>query len=264
MPATEAKLDWPAKLNEALTLPGRMGDTYCRFYNYSFLNQLMLMEQGVCEPVATYRRWQELGRQVLRGSKAKAILRPIVVKREDENGDEKTYTRFKLVNCLFPLSATEGDELPPVEIPTWDYHLALQNLDIREAPFTGLDGNVQGWSIGRSIAINPVAKYPVKTRMHELAHVVAGHTGPDGREDYLAHRGLREFEAESSAYLCMNELGLTEFMDVAESRGYIQSWLNGQTPPERSIRAVFKTVDTTLKAGRAAVTLSLSDEESAA
>lgn len=53
-------LDWRATLAEALNAPGALGNTYRRFYHYSFLNQIRLMMQGVAEPVATYRRWQEL------------------------------------------------------------------------------------------------------------------------------------------------------------------------------------------------------------
>jgi hypothetical protein len=252
MPAEAAKLDWPELLNEALTAPGRLGDTYCRFRDYSFLNQLLLLQQGVTEPVATYRKWTELGRQVLKGSKARAIIRPIIVNKKVEDGsDEEKFLRFKRVNCLFPVSDTEGDELPPFEIPTWDYKLALERLDITEVPFRSLDGNCQGMSRGRAISINPVAKYPLKTRMHECSHVVLGHTVVGGHEDYRSHRGIREFEAESSAYLLMNELSLTEFMDPAESREYIQTWMNDERPPDLSIRNVFKTVDVILKSGRA-------------
>ena len=43
----DGEIDWAALLTQALTLPGQMGNTYCRFYQYSFLNQLLLMAQGV-------------------------------------------------------------------------------------------------------------------------------------------------------------------------------------------------------------------------
>jgi hypothetical protein len=42
-------IDWRATLTEALNAPGALDDTYTRFYNYSFLNQIRLMMQGVCE-----------------------------------------------------------------------------------------------------------------------------------------------------------------------------------------------------------------------
>jgi N-terminal domain of anti-restriction factor ArdC len=74
---TATQIDWAATLAEALNAPGALGSTYTRFYNYSFLNQIRLMMQGTCEPAATYNRWQELGRQVRKGSKAKVVLAPI-------------------------------------------------------------------------------------------------------------------------------------------------------------------------------------------
>ena len=40
------------------------------------------MMQGVAEPVATYNRWRELGRQVRKGTKAKAVLAPVLVGRD--------------------------------------------------------------------------------------------------------------------------------------------------------------------------------------
>jgi hypothetical protein len=67
MKTTTAQIDWRATLTEALNAPGSLGTTYTRFYNYSFLNQIRLMMQGAREPVATYNRWQELGRQVRKG-----------------------------------------------------------------------------------------------------------------------------------------------------------------------------------------------------
>jgi hypothetical protein len=61
------KLDWSKLLQDALTLPGSMGNVYNRFYRYSFLNTLLLQLQGVQEPVNTYNRWRDMGRQVKKG-----------------------------------------------------------------------------------------------------------------------------------------------------------------------------------------------------
>ena len=58
---TATAIDWHATLTEALEAPGALGNTYTRFYGYSFLNQIRLMMQGTYEPVATYNRWIELG-----------------------------------------------------------------------------------------------------------------------------------------------------------------------------------------------------------
>lgn len=233
-------------------MPGHLSGIYNRFYTYSFNNQILLWMQGVTEPVATFNRWKEMGRQVKKGSKAKAILRPITVKLKDEvddQGNPRQITKFKLVNALFTVSETEGDELPEYIPPEWSEERALSELSITRVPFAMLDGNAQGYSFERNVAISPVAVYPLKTLFHELAHVVLGHTAPDQMVEYGKHRGIKEFQAEATAYLCMNDIGATEHMDASASRGYIHSWLGGKTPPDSAIKDVFKAVDTILKAG---------------
>ena len=88
--------------------------------------------------------------------------------------------------------------------------------------------------------------------MHELAHVVLGHTEELQRmddDDSATPRDVREVEAECVAMICCSslELGGEDF-----SRGYIQHWLKGQAIPERSAQKIFKAADQILKAGRAA------------
>src|SRR5271167_4624271 len=94
---TTTQIDWRATLTEALEAPGSLGTTYTRFYNYSFLNQIRLMMQGTREPVATYDRWVELGRQVRKGSKAKVVLAPIMVSREDTDASGEPCKRQRLI-----------------------------------------------------------------------------------------------------------------------------------------------------------------------
>jgi hypothetical protein len=128
-----AAIDWRATLTEALSAPGALGTTYTRFYNYSFLNQIRLMMQGLHEPVATYNRWIELGRQVRKGSKAKVVLAPVLVggNLKDGNGnvvvgeDGKPRKRQILVGfrdsrTVFGFSDTDGDEPRAVALPGWD------------------------------------------------------------------------------------------------------------------------------------------------
>ena len=115
-------LDWQALIETALTAPGRMGDTYSRFHQYSFLNNLLLMMQGVEGPVATYDRWRSVGHQVLKGSKAAEIVRPITIAKKNDDGEvESSFTRFEFVKCIFGYNQTEGEELPPVETPGWTW-----------------------------------------------------------------------------------------------------------------------------------------------
>jgi antirestriction protein ArdC len=256
-------IDWRATLAEALNAPGALGATYTRFYNYSFLNQIRLMMQGTNEPVASYKRWVELGRQVRKGTKAKVVLAPIMVSRDakDANGnaviglDGKPSKRQRLVGfrdsrTVFGYSDTDGDELPPVELPGWDVDTALAVLGIDRVAFDMTNGNAQGFSFeddnGRNVAINPTAAYPAKTLLHELAHLTLGHC----KDADHTHRGVAEFEAEATAYLVAKELELIAW-DAAESRAYIQGWLGATEVTEDHITRVFAAVNKILAAGHA-------------
>lgn len=244
-------VDYERLMQEALTMPGQMGSTYSRFYQYSFGNQIALWMQGVEEPVNTYKRWLAMGRQVKRGSKAKSIMVPLLYKGEDKDGNEEMQMRgVKWLSCLFTLSETEGEELPAWEPPTWSRERALGALGVREVAFQQSNGNIQGYARGNELAINPLAAYPLKTTFHELGHIVLKHTTDDGLQEYQQHRGIFEFQAESVAYLGMNEVGAQAYMDAAESRQYIQQWLSGREPAERDIRQVFGATDKILKSGR--------------
>lgn len=250
----EYRPDWSGLLEAALTIEGSTGNTYSRLYNYSMGNRALLMYQGVIpQPVATFNRWKEVDRHVKRGAKAKAILRPITVKLRDEvdeEGNPKTMTRFKLVNSVFPISDTEGEPLPELELPQWSKARALATLAITEVPFQTFNGNVQGYSFGRNIAINPAAKYPVRTTAHELGHIVSGHTSQDALAEYEQHRGVFEFEAEGTAHLVLNEIGQLDSDVASVSRAYLQGWMGQQKPTEKSVRTIFKATDAIVNAGR--------------
>ncbi len=248
------EIDWAKIIETALTAPGNVGNVYNRFYEYSFLNQMFLRMQGVYEPVATLKRWNAIGRTVLQGSKAKEIIIPIFARKPKEDEDEEAaIIGFKAVRRIFTYSQTEGQELPPVQLPEWNVDSALEKLGIRQVPFTALSGNLQGYSRGHDIAISPIAVNPAKTRFHELGHVVLGHTMPESLAEYETHRGIMEFQAEATAYLTMNELERLDETTATRSRGYIQGWLKDERPPDKAIREVFSATDRILKAGRLAV-----------
>jgi hypothetical protein len=89
---------------------------------------------------------------------------------------------------------------------------------------------------------------PHKTRFHELAHVLLGHTSEGTLNDgELTPRNVREVEAESVALLCCAALNLP---GVEFSRGYIQNWWGQGNPiPEKSAQRILKVADQILKAG---------------
>jgi hypothetical protein len=101
-----------------------------------------------------------------------------------------------------------------------------------------MDGNVQGYAVKRRIAVSPLAEYPHKTRFHEMAHVVLGHTlkKPIVMTPPSIPRSIQEVEAEGVAFLLCSILDLP---GRDESRGYIQSWLRRRSAARRSRRSGF-------------------------
>lgn len=260
-PTKRSKVDWQRLLDEALTTPGNLSGVYDRFWDYSLTNMLLFRIQGIHEPVASFSRWKALGRHVLKGARAKEVIVPILVNEkppEDESVEEKRervarLVGFKVVRAVFALSDTDGKEFPPLKLPGWDVQTALQKLGIRHEPFESINGNLQGYSHGTAIAINPVAVHPEKTLMHEISHVVLGHTLPHHLEEYQTHWGVMEFQAEAAAYLILNELEMMDEETASHSRGYLRHWLGNEQPPEHAIRQVFTAADRILRAGRIAV-----------
>ena len=250
---------WADLLESAVNQPGTISAAYSQFHQYSIGNQLLAWSQCLARglqpgPLATYKRWQELGRHVLGGQKALTLCQPVTVKRrtDEQTPDafDEFFTRFVYRNSWFVLAQTEGNELPAVSLPDWDKATALGALNIREIPFSHLDGNVMGYATrDRGIAINPVNPHAHKTLLHELAHIVLGHTSEgDQADSELTPRNLREAEAECVALVCCEALGLG---GADESRGYVQSWWGTGNPiPERSAQRILKAADQILKAGR--------------
>lgn len=245
---------WRDLLATALTVPGDTMGVYTRFHSYSMMNRTLLFMQGARGPCASYKRWRDLGRQVRKGEKGLAIVRPINVKvGEDDDGNDVRILKFKEVNGAFQYSQTDGEEIEMPEVPEWSVERMLGHLGIMQVVYDEVDGNTQGHSYGRKIAVSPVAVYPLKTTLHEASHVEHGHTTPDRLKEYLLHRDTFEFEAEGSAYLAMNELGMMTDEQANVSRGYLQSWLGDEKPSDASIRSVFTVADKLVRAGRMAI-----------
>src|SRR5262245_44716220 len=179
-------------LRSALTEPGIVSRAYSAFHGYSIGNQILALvqcaERGIPPgPIATFMGWKDKGRWVRKGEKAIVLCMPITCKRPttqsasdraetDADQAAETFTRFIYRPNWFVLSQTDGQPVERPTIPDWDQTLALASLAIVEEPFTATDGNCQGYARKRTIAVSPLAELPHKTRFHELAHVVLGHT----------------------------------------------------------------------------------------
>lgn len=247
---------WSNMLQDAVTQPGIISQCYSTFHTYSVGNQLLAWSQLMARdmplsPIATYKRWAELSRQVKKGSKALQLVMPVTISKKDDAGQKTgdVFNLFMLKNNWFTLDQTDGaDFAHEIVIPTWDKIKALETLQITEVHFDSADGNSQGYAIGKNIAINPIAALPHKTRFHELAHVVLGHTIESAmHDDERTPKDIREVEAESVAYILCSVL---ELPGLVESRGYIQNWLDGNEISDKSAQRIFSAADKILKAGK--------------
>jgi antirestriction protein ArdC len=246
---------WSTMLQDAVTQPGIISACYRTFHGYSLGNQLLAYSQCAGRnipigPIATFKKWQELGRNVTKGQKAIALVMPVTINKKDGAGEKtgESFQWFTLKNNWFTLAQTEGADFVNESVnPAWDKAKALENLGITEVSFDSVNGNSQGYAQGKNIAINPVAVLPHKTRFHELAHVVLGHTEENAmHDDETTPRDIREVEAESVAYILCSVL---ELPGLIESRGYIQGWLSGGEITDKSAQRIFGAADKILKAG---------------
>ena len=253
------KVDYNKLLKSAFSEAGKLAEYYRYFHNYSFGNQMLLLGQGVTGPVAKFKRWVELGRSVKKGAKAKFIFVPFTKKIEGVNEDTgeitiSTMKSFFLSPCLFELTDTEGNELysPEKELPKLDKFKIYSALEITECNWREIDGNTQGYAIPskRQIAINPLAVYPEKTLLHEVAHCIL-HAKVDSLKkahDTAIPQNLREVEAESVAYITGSFLGILSEDAKRSSRGYIQHWIDNNSIPENNAKRIFGAVDKIIKA----------------
>jgi hypothetical protein len=250
----ERRTRWAEMLVEAVNKPGLLLKAYSAFHGYSLGNRIAALMQchlrGIEPgPINTYPGWQQLGRQVKRGEKAITLCMPLTRKITDDRGEaSRVASCFVWKPRWFVLSQTEGEEIQPPTIPSWDRSRALSALNITEVAFTDTNGNVQGYARNREVAISPLAALPHKTLFHELAHIELGHTTEASFTD-AEHtpRSLREVEAEAVALLLCESLELpgSDFC-----RGYIQNWLRSDAIPEQSAQKIFGAADRILRAGQ--------------
>src|SRR5271157_4265559 len=222
---------WQELLIEAINQPGQIMAAYTAFHNYSIGNALLALSQCLQRnlapgPLNTYKGWQELGRYVKKGERALTLCMPVTAKKkrvnpETKQEEERILTYFVFRPFWFVLSQTGGDKPYEPSVPGFDFDRALETLEIKRIAFGMTDGNVQGFARDRSIAVSPIAQLPTKTILHEVAHVLLGHTTGESAplvDQESTPRALREVEAEGVALICLEALGL----EGAEyCRGYL-------------------------------------------
>lgn len=230
-------------------------DFLSKFHNYSFGNVMLIESQRPgAKRVASFKKWQELGRSVNKGETAIKVLAPcrakrtIEVQKEDsltgkpvydgegnpvmEKQEQHTMKGFKAVP-VFDISQTNGKEIPKLitelRIDRDIYTLIKAVEGVSKCPvkieptmtFT-LDSGVKGYFniVSEEIFIRPGMPnlQTLKTLVHEMAHseIHSKHSERD-----KTTREQREIEAESVAYVTCKRLGL----DTSDySFGYIASW----------------------------------------
>jgi antirestriction protein ArdC len=209
------------------------------FRRYSFNNLMLIAAQCPhATKVAGYRKWQQLGRQVRKGERAIKILgysTKKITKTDPGTGEEveDRLVRYPVLS-VFDVSQTDGDPIPadPYQLPTgggpdgaldrlsgW---LTSEGWSLRQLP---LAGACEGYTdhprhiIATETGLEPAARLVVL--LHEAAHAVLHGNLEAGQ--YQAHRGVCETEAESTAYVLANLLGL----DVdTSSISYVAGWSN--------------------------------------
>lgn len=148
-------------------------------FKWSLSNRVLAFVQSEELDCRGFRQWQQVGRNIKKGSKAVYIVRPHTVKRKDEEEekDEVICVGFSYIP-VFAASCTEGDnslpgyepvELPPLADVTKRFGIQVEYVPI--APDRLGDCRPDGSKIR-------LGSHDPKVFFHELAHAI--HARIDG------------------------------------------------------------------------------------
>ena len=103
------------------------------FRTYSFRNSLLIYNQFPnASYVAGYKKWQELGYSVIKGSKAIKILVPLIKKTEDSKSkDNQEIYGFKATNVFDVSQVSPGPNAEPIPALDLDIH-STENMEYSE------------------------------------------------------------------------------------------------------------------------------------
>lgn len=221
-------------------------DCQAKFHQYSFGNTLLILSQmPEASQVASFKKWQEMDRQVNKGERSIRIfapsLRKVEVERPDGDTEEKRQVMgFRMVP-VFDVSQTSGEELPePVKLLEGEAPEGVFAALTKVAEGIGfkveLAAEIEGHEGANGVCAHDTKTLTVATadrstaqQTKSLAHEV-GHAILHGSAEARADRGTVELEAESTAYVVCQQLG----MKTDEySFGYVAGWAGGDAEKVR-------------------------------
>ena len=235
--------------------------TMAKFHNYSFNNTMLIaMQRPDATLVTSYKNWQSMGRQVMKGEKGITIIAPAPYKKMkekevlDENQRpimgtdgkpkteqvEVTVPHFKAVT-VFDIAQTSGEpiqtlapELLTVAVQDFDSFMqAIQKISPVPIRFDEIDGNANGYyhNADKEIVIKKglSESQTLKTAIHETAHAKLHDKEIMESLGVEKDRLTKEVAAESVAYCVCSSFGL----DTSDySFPYIAGWSSSREMKE--------------------------------
>ena len=235
--------------------------TMAKFHNYSFNNTMLIaMQRPDATLVTSYKNWQSMGRQVMKGEKGITIIAPAPYKKMkekevlDENQRpimgtdgkpktekvEVTVPHFKAVT-VFDIAQTSGEpiqtlapELLTAAVQDFDSFMqAIQKISPVPIRFDEIDGNANGYyhNADKEIVIKKglSESQTLKTAIHETAHAKLHDKEIMESLGVKKDRLTKEVEAESVAYCVCSSFGL----DTSDySFPYIAGWSSSREMKE--------------------------------
>lgn len=235
--------------------------TMAKFHNYSFNNTMLIaMQRPDATLVTSYKNWQSMGRQVMKGEKGITIIAPAPYKKMkekevlDENQRpimgtdgkpkteqvEVTVPHFKAVT-VFDIAQTSGEpiqtlapELLTAAVQDFDSFMqAIQKISPVPIRFDEIDGNANGYyhNADKEIVIEKglSESQTLKTAIHETAHAKLHDKEIMESLGVEKDRLTKEVEAESVAYCVCSSFGL----DTSDySFPYIAGWSSSREMKE--------------------------------
>lgn len=238
------------------------------FHQYSFNNRLMIwLQMPNASLIAGFGAWKKLGRYVKKGEKGLVIFAPNtktkLVQEKQENGESvekkvKFLTGYHLTT-VFDVSQTDGKPLPVTDVlkklegetEVYEQLLASCPFPVEEKESCdGANGRIYRDTGKIEILKSNSEMQKVKTLIHEWAHGLL-HIGP---EAMTVENHVRELEAESTAFIVCQELGIDS---SHYSFGYLAGWGDG----EKAIEDIRSAGERILKASNEILNTIRNDQE---